>query len=76
MTDGNEGVAGLTKREYFAAMAMQGYIAPYIAEDVNGNKAELVGHDEKNIALQAVALADALIAALNPEPKQNAEART
>lgn len=53
---------GLTKREYFAAMAMQGILAsvdgPTILRDV-------VGHDQ--VAVDAVALADHLIDALDGE---------
>lgn len=48
-------VGGLTKREHFAAMAMQGIIS---------NGAEM---RDENIAGAAVALADALIEALNKE---------
>jgi hypothetical protein len=44
---------GLTKREYFAAMALQGLI-------VNGNSGVFIAND-------AVQMADALIEALNKE---------
>ena len=46
---------GLTKREYFAAMAMQGYIANGLA-----NKT-----DNKTLAIHSVTAANALIEALN-----------
>ena len=49
------GVKGLTKREYFAAMAMQGYIANGLA-----NKT-----DNKTLAIHSVTAANALIEALN-----------
>jgi hypothetical protein len=48
---------GLTKREYFAAMAMQGLLA---------QESEAWGFgDKEKLATEAVAQADALIAALN-----------
>jgi len=47
---------GLTKREQFAMVAMQGYIAA----DHN--------RFHKNIAKEAVAMADALINSLNEQP--------
>jgi len=48
---------GLTKREYFAAMAMQGFIASGV-----------MGH-KMSFAERAVIHADALIAQLNKENK-------
>lgn len=55
---------GLTKREYFAAMAMQGISAnPHIAK-----KAEEMGLKSSDFALFSVLQADALIAELN-KPK-------
>lgn len=61
-TKGNEGAfakeyqKGLTKREYFAAMAMQGMLAE--------------GHDSfRIVAKHAVDQADALIEELNKESK-------
>jgi hypothetical protein len=47
---------GLTKREYFAAIAMQGFLA---------NGKELANHDNREIANYAVCQADALIESLN-----------
>ena len=47
---------GLTKREYFAAMAIMG-------------KADRQGDDYDNVAKYAVMLADTLIEELNKEPK-------
>ncbi len=48
--------SGLTKREYFAAMAMQGILSIYVdVDDV---------HDGK-VSLWSTQLADALIAKLN-----------
>jgi hypothetical protein len=49
---------GLTKREYFAAMAMLGYLA-----------CPEVGGTETAIARRSVAQSDALIAALNDQDK-------
>lgn len=46
-------VSGLTKREYFAAMAMQGLLA---CPDVNGSQSEL--------AIDSIDFADALLSAL------------
>jgi hypothetical protein len=43
---------GLLKREYFAAMALQGYIASGLA-------------GEKTVAMHSVTVSDALIAELN-----------
>jgi hypothetical protein len=45
---------GLTKREYFAAMAMQGYIASGLMDRAG----------EATVAMHSVTAADALIAAL------------
>ena len=45
---------GLTKREYFAAMAMQGLCANYLRENVTG-------WDIKTYAVEALALADELL---------------
>jgi len=65
MTNGNDlsypytfadmGNPGLTKREYFAAMAMQGILAAPNSLDTHTN----------DIANSAVILADSLITALN-----------
>lgn len=58
---GNYTTAGLTKREYFAALAMQGMLA------CNGGA---LGDSELNApawASRAVACADALIASLNKQ---------
>jgi hypothetical protein len=49
---------GLTKREYFAAQAMQGLVTTALSE---------IGSCEM-VAAEAVKQADALIAALNQEP--------
>lgn len=51
------GSAGLTKREYFAAMAMQGMTS----------SCELWAQNEDKIAAWAVSQSDALIDALNGE---------
>jgi hypothetical protein len=50
--------SGLTKREYFAAMAMQGAAAD-----------ESATPETKRLAIWAVQMADALIAELNKEAK-------
>ena len=52
---------GLTKREYFAAMAMQGCIAMQAHPESGGHG------DAGDLALKAVGYADALIAKLNKE---------
>lgn len=52
--DFGRGESGLTKREYFAACALQGFIA---CPNVSG--------PDKEVAEAAVRFADALIAALN-----------
>ena len=54
-TKTSKGQAGLTKREYFAAMAMQGIIAADIEDNMDSNY----------IAQNAIECADALIAELN-----------
>jgi len=55
---------GLTKREYFAAMAMQGLCANPILKDVI-NKVKSAKEFDSYTANTAVSLADALINALN-----------
>lgn len=55
---GMEGPAGLTKREYFSAMAMQGIIAGCYA---NPNATAHFG----DVSKDSLGYADALIAALN-----------
>jgi len=52
---------GLTKREYFAAMAMQGLLA------MLSNSNPTTGGFYETTALESVRLADALIAELNKE---------
>lgn len=56
-----EDSSGLTKRELFAAMAMQGLLA---AESENWKFP-----DEETLAARAALQADALIAELNKEPQ-------
>lgn len=51
----NEPQYGLTKREYFAALAMQGIVSTDLADTY------------ENFAKASVAMADALIKALNKE---------
>ena len=55
-SDYHAGNEGLTKREYFAALAMQGILC-----DGDG------GHSERSLANTAVNMADALIEALNKD---------
>lgn len=50
---------GLTKREYFAGLAMQGIVA----NSIPGSH-----HTPNNMARDAIAFTDALIAELNKEP--------
>lgn len=52
-------LSGLTKRELFAALALQGILA-----------GELARQAEKSLAEMAVEAADSLIEALNESPKQ------
>lgn len=52
---------GLTKREYFAAMAMQGEIASQCAEGFYGNDEESM----TSVASKAIKAADALLKALD-----------
>lgn len=56
----NDQYLGLTKREYFAAMAMQGLLANYAANGMYGNYVEY-----PMVEKAAVSQADALIKALN-----------
>ena len=58
----NDGISGLglTKREYFASMALSGMIV----WDSKMNDAKYAG-DKEQIAIASVSLADALIAELN-----------
>lgn len=63
------GNAGLTKREYFAAMAMQGMLAQ---DDLTFGRTIPIGEfegwkDYQLVVRQAVESADALIEALNKE---------
>lgn len=58
----DDGQKGLTKREYFAALAMQGIEASNPFETTEGGNAPF---NPKEIAERAVQLADALIQALN-----------
>ena len=58
---------GLTKREYFAALAMQGYLANPNTLDAVMKEFERPVSDF--VADNSVILADSLIAALNQEPK-------
>lgn len=60
--DGGDTQLGLTKREYFAAMALQGVIASDMKSQIPpGVSPETV------LAMMSVKLADTLIAALNIE---------
>lgn len=59
---GESANSGLTKREYFAAMAMQGL------EASNFSNAEQEFMTEKEIVNRAVRLADGLIEELNEKP--------
>lgn len=51
---------GLTKREYFAALAMQGIFASYANPEINTQLINLSQH-----ARQSIQMADALILELN-----------
>ena len=54
--------SGVTKREYFAAMAMQGLLS-------NLEAIRREGFQDRDIEEFAIMRADALIAALNAEPQ-------
>lgn len=56
---------GLTKREYFAAMAMQGLLAN--SGDEVPKVGSMVGWNFESIAAHAICVADNLIAELNKE---------
>lgn len=58
--------SGLTKREYFAAMAMSGLLSD--SNHLNGAEFEPLKVKHKGIALAAIASADALIAELSKIP--------
>ena len=61
--------SGLTKREYFAAMAMQGLCATFSGSPNAERQAEKVGKTlSETMAIYAVDVADALINALNEKP--------
>lgn len=82
MTNGNESAmplsefaynmqysSGLTKREYFAALAMQGLCATFSGSPNAERQAEKVGKTlSETMAIYAVDVADALINALNDKP--------
>jgi hypothetical protein len=59
--NGNVTSLGLTKREYFAAMAMQGYIASGLMDRCG----------ENTVALHSVTAANALIETLNNTDNPN-----
>ena len=68
MTDGGSfypGQDGLTKREYFAAMAMSGLMAGCT---LSQNSRGYFGYNDNIVASTAVEMADKLIAELNKEP--------
>ena len=66
--DVQPGSIGLTKREYFAAMAMQGILCHKgISWKISQEKEVLI---ELTTAKDAIAEADALLAELEKEPKQ------
>lgn len=58
---------GLTKREYFAAMAMQGLLAGFVERSLANEEADC----SISVADDAVLMADALIEALNTEEKHD-----
>lgn len=58
---------GLTKREYFAAMALQGILANTYKMGNNGH--DIYAVNNISVAKQAVLFADSLIEALNKTTK-------
>ena len=60
---------GLSKREYFAAMALQGICSTFSGSPNAERQAEKVGKTlSETMAVYAVDVADALINALNEKP--------
>lgn len=55
---------GLTKREYFAGLAMQGYLANGFVKEVYLKQGEQM---ERSIAMMSIDAADALLAELEKE---------
>jgi hypothetical protein len=63
---------GLTKREYFAGLAMQGIMASLTEMQANGHSTlHFAGLDE-TLALEAVSIADAVLKELD-KPKQQGQ---
>lgn len=58
---------GLTKREYFAGLAMQGLLAGFVERSLANEEADC----SISVADDAVLMADALIEALNTEEKHD-----
>lgn len=58
---------GLTKREYFAAMAMQGFLANSVIAASLAEMHRAGGDPKDDYAKLSIKMADALIAALNKE---------
>jgi hypothetical protein len=56
---------GLTKREYFAGLAMQGIMAQHTEMAANGASTMHHAGMDKSIAKEAVSIADALLEALS-----------
>jgi hypothetical protein len=61
--------SGLTKREYFAGLAMQGLLTR--VPNRHGNEVDLGVLESKRIASEAVYMADALLAELEAEQEVN-----
>lgn len=62
----NQDVSGLTKREYFAAIALQGICSTFSGSPNAERQAEKIGKTlSETMAIYAVDVADALINALN-----------
>lgn len=57
-------VPGITLREHFAAMAMQGLLAAGTARDINASDNDFAYLAAKSIARKALMVADTLIAEL------------
>lgn len=65
----SDGNSGLTKREYIAAMAMQGILAGVNREDNGGNGKMTVNDgwiDVVSVAKESITQADELLKQLNP----------
>ena len=57
--------SAITKREYFAGLAMQGLMASMVEMRANGNSVNIHSGMCENLAIECVDMADALLEALS-----------